>query len=296
MHDELREALRDLKGTLRVNVPLADYSHLRIGGPAELFVEPFVETDVGLVVRSCRELGVALHVLGGGSNVLVGDAGVRGVVLFLGALNRVVRDGARLSAGAGVALAALMRNARELGLAGLECLAGIPAMVGGAVAMNAGTREGETFDRIESLTVVDGDGEIRELGADALDPRYRDGGLGERIVLQATFALEPDDPKAIRSRFESYLKYRNSTQPASERSVGCVFKNPPGDAAGRLIEVAGCKLWQRGDVQVSSRHANYFVNLGGGTCDDFLRLMADVRERVAQESGVELLPEVKIWR
>jgi UDP-N-acetylmuramate dehydrogenase len=295
MHDPLRSALQDLRGAVRTNVPLAPLTHLRIGGPAQWFVEPYAEEDVGRVVRVCRELDVPLRTLGGGSNVVVSDHGVPGVVLSLGSLNRVVRDQNRLTAGAGTSLPTLLRGARELGLAGLEALTGVPAVVGGAVAMNAGTREGETFDRIESITVVAPDGELHVLRRADLSPHYRDGNLGDRIVVGATFALEEDSPKAIFARFEAYLKYRNATQPITERSVGCVFRNPSGDSAGRLIEQAGCKLLRRGGISVSAKHANYFVNDQNGTFADFMALLEDVRSRVEERFGIGLVPEVKVW-
>ena len=233
--------------------------------------------------------------LGGGSNLVIADAGVRGVVLSLGALQRLVRDGHRVSAEAGVTMPALIRGTRQAGLAGLELLIGIPCVVGGAVAMNAGTRDGETFDRLVDLTVVEPDGELRTLTRAECAPRYRDGGLDGRIALRATFELTPDDPQAIYVRMEASLKRRNATQPVTERSVGCVFVNPPGDAAGRLIEAAGLKLRRRGGVSVSGKHANYFVNDGTGTCQDFLDLVADVRAAVQAKAGVELALECKFW-
>jgi UDP-N-acetylmuramate dehydrogenase len=290
----IRLALAEMRGAVREQVPLGPLAHVRIGGPARWFVEPFSESDVGVVVRVCHELGMPLWVLGGGSNVLIADAGLPGVVMSLTGLNRVVRDGSRLSAGAGVTLPSLLRGARESGLAGLEILTGIPAHVGGAVAMNAGTRDGDTFEHLVSLTVVEPDGSVAILGRDDFAPSYRNGGLGERVVVHATFDLEPDDPKAIYARFEASLKRRNATQPVTERSVGCVFVNPDGESAGRLIEQAGCKLQQQGAIQVSAKHANYFVNLGGGTAADFLALMDAVRERVREHSGHELVPEVKL--
>ncbi len=295
MPDELRLALDDLHGAVRNNVSLASYSHLRVGGPAEYLIEPFSETDVAQVVRVCHDLDIPLQVLGGGSNLLIPDQGVKGVVMMLGSLNRVVRDGMRLSVGAGGSLPTLLRGARELGLAGLEILTGIPAQVGGAVRMNAGTREGETFDHLVSLTVVDSCGELRVLARDDFEPRYRDGGIGSSIVVHATFELREDSPKAIYDRFESYLKYRNSTQPVTDRCLGCVFRNPDGEAAGRLIEEAGCKLLSHGGMSVSGKHANYFINEGGGTSADFMALMADVSARVKDRFGVVLEPEIKMW-
>jgi UDP-N-acetylmuramate dehydrogenase len=292
---DLRLALRDMRGAVRERVELAPMMHLRIGGPADWLLEPFAEDDVAAAVRACRELDVPLRILGGGSNIVVADSGVRGAVMHLGNLGRIVRDGNRITAGAGVTLPSLLRATKEVGLAGLEKLTGIPALVGGAVAMNAGTRDGETFDHLLSLTLVDRDGKVVVMGRDRFRASYRDGGLGDAIVVQATFELAPDDPKAIFERFSASLKKRNATQPVSQRSVGCVFRNPAGDAAGRLIEVAGCKTLSSGGIAVSGLHANYFVSDGRGTAADFLALMAEVKRRVHDAFGVELEPEVKFW-
>lgn len=294
-NSDLRASLVGMRGAIRENVPLAPYMHLRIGGPADWFLEPYSEEDVALAVRVCREQQVPLRILGGGSNVVVADAGVRGAVLHLGSLNRIVRDDNLVTAGAGCTLPSLLRATKDVGLAGLERLTGIPAMVGGAVAMNAGTRDGETFDLLLSLTVVEADGSIGVRGPDRFAPVYRDGRLGDAVVVQATFRLEPDDPKSIFERFSASLKKRNATQPVSQRSVGCVFRNPDGDAAGRLIEHAGCKTLRVGEVEVSGTHANYFVNDGRGTAADFVALMDEVRRRVASTCGVQLEPEVKFW-
>jgi UDP-N-acetylmuramate dehydrogenase len=284
-----------MRGAVRQRVELAPLMHLRIGGPADWFLEPYAEEDAALAVRACREVDVPLRVLGGGSNVVVADDGVRGAVLYLAGLNRIVRDGNRITAGAGVTLPSLLRATKEVGLAGLETLTGIPAMVGGAVAMNAGTRDGETFQHLVSLTLVDGDGNLTVHGPDRFRATYRDGGLRDAIVLSATFELAPDDPKAIFERFSASLKKRNATQPVSQRSVGCVFRNPPGDAAGRLIEAAGCKTLRSGGIEVSGLHANYFVNDGTGTAAQFVALRDEVRARVRQRFGVELEDEVRFW-
>lgn len=295
LREGLRETLRSMRGAVRENVMLGPMMHLRIGGPADWFLEPFAEEDAALAVRACREHGVPLRILGGGSNVVIADEGVRCAVMHFHNLKRMVRDGNRLTVGAGVSLPHLLRSAKEAGLAGLERLTGIPAEVGGAVAMNAGTRDGETFDMLVSLIVIEPDGTIAVRGKDQFRQKYRDGGLGDAIVLQATFELEPDDPKAIFERFSASLKKRNATQPVSQRSVGCVFRNPPGDAAGRLIEAAGCKTLRIGALEVSGMHANYFVNAEGGTAADFVALMHEVRRRVRDKFGVELEPEVKFW-
>lgn len=284
-----------MQGAIRERVPLAPFMHLRIGGPAEWFVEPFAETDVAMVVTACRDLDLPLRVLGGGSNVVVADDGVPGVVMYLGNLNRMVRDGVRVTAGAGVRLGTLLRSTKEAGLAGLERLTGIPAEVGGAVAMNAGTRDGETFDLLTSLTVVEPDGNIAVWGRDRFRHQYRDGGLAGAVVLHAAFELRPDEPQAIFERFSASLKRRNQTQPVTQKCVGCVFRNPPGDAAGRLIELAGLKGTRVGGIEVSGLHANYFINDGTGTAAAFVALMQEVRAAVRSRFGVELEPEVKFW-
>jgi UDP-N-acetylmuramate dehydrogenase len=269
--------------------------HLRIGGPADCFVEPVGEQDVALVVRACREHNLPMHMLGGGSNILCADAGIRGVVMHLGNLNRTNREDNRVTVGAGVTLPSLLRATKEAGLAGLEKLTGVPAVVGGAVAMNAGTRDGETFEHLVSLTVVEPDGRLGVRAREDMSPRYRDGCLEGAIVVQATFELEPDSPEAIFERFSASLDARNKSQPVTQRSVGCVWQNPEGDTAGRLLEASGCKKMSVNGVQVSDKHANYFINDNAGTAADFVALMAQVRSRVHEQSGVELEPEVKFW-
>ncbi|MGC6486660.1 MAG: UDP-N-acetylmuramate dehydrogenase [Planctomycetota bacterium] len=291
---ELGAALSE-HASVRRDVPLAPMMHLRIGGPARWFVEPFDEQGVAATVRACRALGLPMRVLGGGSNVVVADRGVDEVVVHLANLNRMQREGDRVTVGAGVTMASLLRSTREAGLAGLEKLTGIPAEVGGAVAMNAGTRDGETFEHLVSLTVVRPDGALGVLAKEDFRPVYRNGGLGGAVVVQATFELREDRPDAIFERFSASLEKRNASQPVTQRSVGCVFQNPDGDAAGRLIQEAGCKQLRRNGVQVSDKHANYFVNDDTGTAADFVCLMDEVRSRVQDAFGVELRPEVKFW-
>ncbi|MDP6929161.1 MAG: UDP-N-acetylmuramate dehydrogenase [Planctomycetota bacterium] len=294
--------LSDLLRTLRAEdiavsegVSLRRKTHVRIGGTATVFIEPANEQEVAIAVRMCREKGIKLHLLGGGSNLLVADEELEGAVLSLGRFDRISRGGYRVTAGAGVTLPSLLKKTREAGLAGLEILTGIPAQVGGAVAMNAGTRDGETFDRLVSLIVINPDGELQILGPNEFRPGYRDGGLSGSVVLHATFELEPEDPKIIQSRFEQSLRYRNDTQPVSGLTLGCVFRNPESAPAALLIDQAGCKGMRVGGIAVSAKHANYFVNEGEGTCEDFLKMMEVVRERVREHSGAELVAEVKIW-
>jgi UDP-N-acetylmuramate dehydrogenase len=280
---------------LREGVALAPLSHIRIGGSACVFVEPWSEEDAAAVVRVCLEHGLPWRVLGGGSNILVADEGIDAVVIYLGGWNRVERDGRNLIASAGASLPSLLRRSRETKLSGLEGLIGIPAQVGGAVAMNAGTHVTETFDRIVQLRVIDEFGELRELERDALRPSYRNGNLGDVVVTRATFELEDERPAEVDERMKELLLRRNASQPVTQRSVGCIFKNPEEEAAGALIQAAGLMGERVGDIEVSTKHANYFVNTGHGTARQLLDLVERVQERVRDHAGVELELEVQLW-
>jgi UDP-N-acetylmuramate dehydrogenase len=290
-----RDWFQGFSGPIREGVELRLFTYIRIGGPAEIFLEPRHEADVALAVRTCRQRGMTLRVLGAGSNTLVPDEGVAGAVMSLRLLGDTSIDGRRVTADAGTSLPSLLRTTRHAGLAGLETLVGIPASVGGAVAMNAGTRQGETFDHLVSVRLVDATGAVRDVAGSALAPRYRDGGLDDRIVVAGVFELRPDDPESIRARTEEALRKRSATQPVAERSLGCVFRNPAGDAAGRLVDAAGLKGERVGGCVVSDKHANYFVNQGHATARDVRGLMERVRARVRAQTGVELEPEIRIW-
>lgn len=284
------------RGVIREGVPLASRSHIRIGGPARVFVEPWAEEDAAFILAKCKEHDLPWRVIGGGSNLLIHDEGVDAVVISIDKWQRVVKDGNVLVASAGATLPSLLRLAKDANLSGLAGLIGIPAQVGGAVAMNAGTAVSETFDHIVSLRVVDESGELITLEKDQLAPSYRNGNLGDVVVTTATFELSAGRPAAeIQEEMKRYLKTRNASQPVTERSVGCIFKNPDGDAAGRLIQEAGLKGEAVGPIEVSTKHANYFVNKGGGTSAQVLELIERVRQRVRAEFDVELELEVKLW-
>ena len=283
------------KGVIREGVPLAPHSHIRIGGPARVFLEPWAEEDAARALAVCKQHGLPWRILGGGSNLLIHDAGVDAVVISLEKWNRVIKDKRLLVASAGASLPSLLRRAKDARLAGLEGLIGIPAQVGGAIAMNAGTAVAEAFDRLVSVRVVDETGELRTIEREAFAPSYRNGNLGEVIVTTATFELDEGQPEAeIQAAMKQQLRKRNATQPVTQRSVGCIFKNPEGDAAGRLIQEAGLKGERVGDIEVSKKHANYLVNLGEGSAAEVMALIERVRERVLAEFGVRLELEVKL--
>lgn len=266
---------------LRRDVPLAPHTTMKIGGPAEFFFEPRSIEELAAVDRPCR-------ILGSGANLLVRDVGVRGIVIRLSKLN--ARRGLYVEAGAN--LATLVKETVGEGLAGLECLAGVPASVGGAIAMNAGGRHGEIGSVVKCVDVLDG-GVVRRLTREEVGFRYRGTALGARVVLGAEFELRPD-PDA-RRRYDEILAAKKATQPLGCRNAGCMFRNPAGLPAGRLIEEAGLKGAAVGGVHVSRKHANFFVNDGSGTADDVFRLVDLVRGTVRHRLGAELELEIIVW-
>jgi len=250
---------------------------------------------VARVVAAAGRAGVPLEVLGLGSNLLVPDDGVAGVVLVLrGELRRIRVRGRRVSAGAGAPLPLVARRAAKAGLAGLEALSGFPSTVGGGVFMNAGCYGTEIRDVLVSARVVERDGTRRRLSTAELEPVYRATNLrfSRAIVVRALFELELGDPAALLARIDELNARRWGSLPSGQPNAGSIFKNPPGDYAGRLIEACGLKGERHGGASISERHANVIVNLGGATALDVLTLMAEARRRVADRFAVELEPEI----
>ena len=270
---------------VRLDHPLAPYTTLKVGGPADYFVEPRNPEDLADAVRAARDCDLPVRLLGSGANLLVRDDGVRGVVLRLTHLNR--RDGLHVQAGYN--FARLVKETAAEGLAGLECLAGIPAQVGGAIRMNAGGRHGETADAVAYVDVMTPACEIRRLTRDQVGFRYRGTSLGDAVVLAAGFDLRPGD--GIRERYEDVLSQKKSSQPLGTHNAGCMFKNPPGGHAGRIIDQCGLKGLRVGNAHVSERHANFIENDGGATASDVLKLV----ERIQSRAPVPLELEVLVW-
>jgi UDP-N-acetylmuramate dehydrogenase len=288
----LREAVRDV----RRNAPLARLVAFRIGGPADLLVVPRTPGELREAVRVLGEEGVAPVFIGAGSNVLVGDRGIRGVVVKIGkGVDRVEIDGERVTAGAGAGLPALAFRCARAGLSGLEFAAGIPGSVGGGVVMNAGAHGHAMADVVEAVDVLGPEGE-RRLDRAALEFAYRSSVLQRDrwVVLGATCRLARGDPAVVLARLNAWLAHRGATQPIGPPSSGCIFRNPPGDHAGRLIEAAGGKGLTVGGARVSEIHANYIVNDGNATASDVMALAERVRVRVREHSGVSLELEVKL--
>jgi UDP-N-acetylmuramate dehydrogenase len=275
--------------------PLARYTTLKIGGRADLLIDAGSESAVLATLRAASEAGLPLELLGLGSNLLVPDEGLRGVVLRLtGELRRIRIHGRRLSAGAGVPLPQAARRAAKAGLAGLEALSGFPSTVGGGVFMNAGCYGTEIKDTLVSVRVVERSGARRRLSTRELEPSYRSTNLKESraVVTRALFELVPGDSAALLARIEELNAKRWAALPSGLPNAGSIFKNPPGDYAGRLIEACGLKGREAGGAQISEKHANVIVNRGGATAADVLALMNAARDAVAERFGVTLENEV----
>jgi UDP-N-acetylenolpyruvoylglucosamine reductase len=296
LHLDLQRALSG--GTvLRRDEPLGRRTTLRVGGPADIYVEPAGEEELAAVTDLARVHGVPVFVLGRGSNLLIRDGGIRGVVVSLvhpGFSRIEVREGS-VWAGAGAALRQVANVARDAGLGGMEFLEGIPGSVGGALRMNAGAMGGWIFDRVDRLRYLEPGGVIREIPGVEAGAQYRGCPLLLRAVaVGALLKGEAADPSVIRERMTESNRKRWSSQPR-QPSAGCTFKNPKPDLpAGRLIDELGLKGMREGGAMVSDVHANFFVNLGDATAADVLRLIQRVRERVREARGIELETEVEI--
>ena len=296
MTTSLAERLQaTLRGQVLADAPLARYTSFRIGGPATLLASPADAEDLKRALACAGSEGLPVHVLGGGSNTLVRDGGFRGMAISLNAFQALERRGDSVVAGAGVRVSRLLAFCCRHGLAGLEILCGVPGTVGGAVWGNAGAWGGATADVLASVEIVTAAGEERTLSRREIPFRYRASGLpAGSVVTQAIFALALGDPTAIRRRISGYLVRRNASQPVEFRSAGSIFKNPPGDYAGRLVEQAGLRGTRIGNAMISAKHGNYIVNVGGARAADVLALVALARERVRSATGIDLELEVKI--
>lgn len=292
--EELR---RILAGTVKVLEPMKNHTTWRIGGPAEIFVRPAGLKDLQKVLAYAREKGLDITVIGNGSNLLVSDKGIRGIVVQIGrGMDHIKVNHNLITAGAGVKLARLAAIAREHELGGLEFAAGIPGTVGGALVMNAGANGSCTADLVREVVTVDYHGNMKSFPAEKLDFGYRRSCLRgiPVIVVEAAFEGFKSKRELIDKITQDYLAKRKKSQPLNYPSAGSVFKNPPGDSAGRLIEMAGGKGLRVGDAQVSHKHANFFINRGGATAEDMLTLIEIVRSLVFEKYGIELSLEVQL--
>lgn len=291
---DVRAAVAGLRGSVSFKASLREYTSFKIGGPADVVVEPADIEDVCLVVRQARMRKIPFFVLGG-TNLLIRDGGIRGIVISLVRLRGIKEEsGSVLYAEGGVGMPTLIGYAIRHSLAGLEWAAGIPGTVAGCVVMNAGTKLGEMKDSLKAVRMVNIKGQIVDLEAGLVKFEYRRALLPRGIVVGVWLQLKQGVRSEIERVVKDYLHYRRDTQPLAMPSAGCVFKNPLSDSAGRLIEEAGLKGAHIGDAEVSMKHANFIVNRGQARAVDVVALIAKVRRAIRRRAGVRLDLELKI--
>jgi UDP-N-acetylmuramate dehydrogenase len=290
----LRRVVAGVRGASLFNEPLQKYTSFKIGGPADVLVEPVDVDDVARLVKQASANRVPVFALGG-TNLLIRDGGIRGVVMNLSKLRAIRQEPNHvLYAEGGAGMPTLIGYAVRRGLAGLEWGAGIPGTVAGCVVMNAGTRLGEMKDAVKGVRLVTPDGAVVDLNASDIVFEYRHAKLPPGVVVGVWLQLKAGERVAIEKTVKEYLQYRKDTQPLALPSAGCVFRNPPRDSAGRLVEEAGLKGARIGDAQVSDKHANFMVNLGTARAKDVLELIRKVRREVKRRTGVSLDLELKV--
>jgi UDP-N-acetylmuramate dehydrogenase len=289
--------LDEFADIIKRNEPLAPYLYLKLGGPAEMLVQPRSREELSRFVRRCFQEGVPLRVLGSGCNLLVRDEGVRGAVVRLSepAFTQIRVEGNRVQAGSGVAVSALISQASRNGLAGFETLVGIPGSVGGALRCNAGDRYGDIGQFVRQVEVMDSGGNVQTRERDELRFGERVSNLDDPVLLSASFQLESDSADAIVKRMRKAWIARKASQPLSFQAAARIFKNPRGLSAAALIEQTGLARMRVGGVEVSDRDANYFIVHPGASSRDMLRLIDLVRSRVHERFNVTLEQEITVW-
>jgi UDP-N-acetylmuramate dehydrogenase len=289
--------LGEIRGEVRFKEPLSFHTSLRIGGPADIFVIPQDVDDIRHALAFAEREQLPVNVIGGGNNLLVKDRGIRGVVLKLeGCLGRAEFHGEEAIAGAGVSLSALIREAAALNLGGMECLVGIPATIGGALAMNAGAPDGCIGDFVSGVYYLNPDGTIGEFkpaAAGAVTHRTFNPPPGA-VLVGCRLQLHRRPLAEIQKDIKQRLKHKKATQPLALASAGCVWKNPDNDVASRLVEKVGLKGKRLNGAEISSKHANFIVNRGGAAAADIVALMDMTRERVHAHFGLTLETEIRI--
>jgi len=282
------------KGQILLNESLSNHTWLKIGGPADLFLVPSLKEDVVHAIAYCHEHKLPFTILGSGSNVLVGDKGIRGAVISVHkTLDYMFVDGHKVRAGAGVLLPKLVVDLLKEGFTGMEGLGGIPGTLGGAIIMNAGAYGTEIFEFVTDVELVR-NGELLNLAKDQIHYTYRGTDLNEDIILEVGFEFERGDVEAAKERRKELLAKRKSSQPLDRPNAGSIFKNPTGDFAGRLIEACGLKGTRVGDAIVSEKHANFLVNDGNATATEMMALIKLVQDKVKTDHKVDLELEIKL--
>ena len=291
---DLQAAVVGLRGCVTFGATLDAYTSFKIGGPADVLVEPADVDDVRRLVKQAGAKKIPLFVVGG-TNLLIRDGGIRGIVVSLSKLRAIKEEPeAVLYAEGGVGMPTLIGHAIRRSLTGLEWAAGIPGTVGGCLVMNAGTRLGEMKDSVKAVRLVNMKGDLMELPAASIPFEYRRARLPKGIVVGVWLQLREGVRADIERVVKDYLRYRKETQPLTMHSAGCVFKNPPDDSAGHLLEVTGLKGLRIGDAEVSTKHGNFIVNRGRASAADVIRLIRTVRRTIKRKAGVQLDLELKI--
>lgn len=293
-YDKLNNVIA--KDSILIDEPMSRHTTFRVGGPTDFFVTPKTKEDVRDVVRVCKEVGMPYYIIGNGSNLLVSDAGYRGVIIQIyKEMNEVKVEGDLVKAQAGALLSGIAAKALGAELTGFEFASGIPGTIGGACVMNAGAYGGEMKDVLESVTVLTGEGKIIELDRNELELGYRTSVIAKEgyIVLGAVLKLERGDGEKIKTYMDELKEKRVTKQPLEYPSAGSTFKRPEGYFAGKLIEDAGLRGFQVGGAQVSEKHCGFVINRDHATAADIMELMRQVQIRVKENSGVDLEPEVK---
>jgi UDP-N-acetylmuramate dehydrogenase len=291
-----REIQESTRGMILFDVFMSQYTSLGIGGPADALAFPEDEKDLAALVSMAQRRSIPYYVMGRGTNLLIRERGIRGLVVNLSSgFRKISNTGERISAGAGILLTEMIFFAMERGFSGLSPLYGVPGTVGGGLAMNAGAWGTEVGQRAESIAVMNGDGRVRRLSREMLTFGYRRLGLKEgSIIVGGTFLLEPQPLEKTREEITHYQKKRQHTQPLQFPSAGSIFKNPSGSSAGKIIEEVGLKGRRVGGAEVSVIHGNFIINTGGATADHVLDLIHLIQDCVRRERGIALEPEVRI--
>lgn len=281
---------------IQLDAKMSEHIYFKVGGPVDILLTPNNVQQVKDTITICKENEIPYYVIGNGSNLLVKDGGIRGVVIKLCELNKIERIGNKITAECGALLKDVSAAATAGSLSGFQFACGIPGSVGGAVFMNAGAYDGETSFVIESAEVLDDNQEIRVLSKEELNLGYRQSIVMRKgyIVLSATFNLTPGDKEAIQARVDELTKRREDRQPLEYPSAGSTFKRPEGYFAGKLIEDAGLKGFSVGGACVSTKHAGFVINKGNGTAKDVLDVINHVKDEVKKQFAVDLYPEVRI--
>ncbi len=291
----LTDDLRTACPAVKTQESLSKHTSLAIGGPADFYADVNTLEELTTLRRVSQSHGLSVFFLGAGSNLLVSDRGIRGLVIHLqGDFRRIEFNGTRVRVGAGVLMPTLARQAAEKGLAGIESLIGVPGTIGGGLVMNAGTREGWLGNVVSSVDVLDDSLKIQALSPEALGFVYRHSKLEGQWVVGAELILKSEEPAAIIKRIDSLLQYRTRTQPLTTSNCGSVFKNPSEGHAAELIEKAGFKGMAVGGARVSERHANFIINEGKATAQDVRELISRIQKKVQDDFKVHLEPEVKM--